>query len=83
MIEGGLVSKEQTVSPLTGQQFVLVFPDELPGPTKGIDNRAVIAYEPLADADAKHGCIVFADGHGECMQAERHRAIVAAGRHQR
>ena len=83
MIDAGLVSKEQTVSPLTGKQFVLVLPDELPGPTKCVDNRDVIAYEALGDTDATHGCIVFADGHGECVRAERHRAIIAAGRDER
>jgi hypothetical protein len=83
MIDARLVSREQTLSPLTGRQFVLVTPGEFPGLTTCVDNRDVVAYEPLAGPDATHGCIVFADGHGECVRAERHRAIVAAGRDER
>jgi hypothetical protein len=79
MIDAGVVSAEQTVSPITGLQFVFAYPGGYPVP-QDFDTRVAIAYEPLPKTNVDCGWIAFADGHGECVSVEKYEVIVAAGR---
>jgi len=82
LVEAGHLKPEQTVSRATGRALVLA-PITLAGPDEvrasaAKDPRTVLAYEALP-AGASRGCVLFADGHGECVRADPYRAMVGGG----
>lgn len=87
LVEAGHLKPEQTVGCTTGRPLVLA-PAILSTPEGVVssaanDPRTIVAYEPLPADEASPACLLFADGHGECVPAEKHDAMlkpVAANR---
>lgn len=66
MIGAGVVTQEDTISPISGAPLVLAFPGGIP-PLN--ENRTVIAFEACS-SDRACCAVVYADGHGECIRAD-------------
>jgi len=82
LVEAGHLTHEEVLSRTNGRSLVLA-PAMLNAPTPddvqssvAIDPGTIVAYEPLPADDASHACLLFADGHGACVPAEKHDAMV-------
>ena len=61
---------------MTGLPLVLANPGNLGGTGTVTHGLAVIAYERASEKNGG-GCVLFADGHGECLQAPEYEAALA------
>jgi|GEM_PF-2890365 len=61
------------VCPTTKKAFVYLGGAER---ETSMPEKRIIAYEPYTDQHGKGGCVVYANGEGEFLPAERYRAVI-------